>query len=371
MNIKQDTQLMAQAIVLAKKGWFSTDPNPRVGCIIVKQDNIIGQGWHQYAGKAHAEIMALANAGDVRGATVYVTLEPCSHQGRTPACTEALIKAGISRVVVAMQDPNPQVAGSGLKILVAAGIDVVVGVLKEEAKLLNLGFISRMNRGRPYVISKIACSLDGRTATASGASKWITSKQARSNVQQLRAGSSAILTGIGTVLADDPSLNARLNTRIKNQTILQPMRIVLDSKLQMPITAKMLNLPGRTLILTGAKNSKRQQALRHAGAEVIELTLDDNGHIELNNMLLFLGKQAINQVLVEAGSVLNGALMAQQLIDEWIVFMASIVIGDAGRGLFRLPLVRTMRDKITLQLVETRAVGKDLRLRYLLAKNQT
>ena len=353
---------MAQAIILAKKGWYTTDPNPRVGCLFVKQGQILGQGWHQRTGEAHAEVIALTDAGDIRGATAYVTLEPCSHQGRTAPCADALIKAGVSRVVVAMQDPNPLVVGTGLNKLEAAGIRVDVGVLESEAQLLNLGFISRMTKKRPYVISKIACSLDGRTAMASGESKWITSPEARADVQRLRAGSSAILIGIETVLADDPSLNARID----NADVLQPIRIVLDSKLRMPVKAKILSLPGRTLILTGVENSQRQQPLVQAGAEVFSVKLDEQGRIDLDNMMLFLGQQQINQVLVEAGPVLNGALMARQLIDEWVIFMASIIMGDTARGLFRLPEVTTMHDKITLQLVETRLVGSDLRLRYRL-----
>ncbi len=361
MDQKQDAEFMARAIGLAKKGWNSTDPNPRVGCVIAREGQILGQGWHQRAGEAHAETMALDDAGDVAKATAYVTLEPCCHVGRTPSCAEALIEAGIGRVVVAMRDPNPFVAGGGLIKLERAGISVEIGVLESEARLLNLGFISRMNRQRPYVISKMACSFDGRTAMASGESKWITSTEARADVQRLRAGSSAVLTGVGTILADDPSLNVRTD----GPDILQPLRVVLDSQLRMPVTAKILTLPGTTMILTGLENTQQQKALEQAGADVFKIDLDD-GRIDLDKMLLFLGQQQINQVLVEAGPILNGALMVQKLIDEYVIYMAPIVMGDAGRGLFRLPEVKAMSDKIMLQLVETRQVGHDLRFRYRL-----
>jgi diaminohydroxyphosphoribosylaminopyrimidine deaminase/5-amino-6-(5-phosphoribosylamino)uracil reductase len=362
MDQKQDAEFMARAIGLAKKGWNSTDPNPRVGCVIARQGQILGQGWHKKAGEAHAETIALNDAGDVAEATAYVTLEPCSHVGQTPSCADALIEAGISRVVVAMRDPNPLVAGAGLKKLEMSGISVEIGVLESEARLLNLGFISRMNRQRPYVVSKMACSFDGRTAMASGESKWITSTEARVDVQRLRAGSSAVLTGVGTVLADDPSLNVRID----DPDELQPLRVVLDSQLRMPVTAKILTLPGTTMILTGLENTKQQQALEQAGADVFKIDLDDDGRIDLDKMLLFLGQQQINQVLVEAGPILNGALMVQKLIDEYVIYMAPIVMGDAGRGLFRLPEVKAMSDKIMLQLVETRQVGHDLRFRYRL-----
>lgn len=356
-----DLQFMALAIKLAKKGWYSTDPNPRVACVIVRSEQIIGQGWHQSAGSAHAEVLALADAGNARAATAYVTLEPCSHYGRTPPCTKALIDAGISRVVAAMTDPNRLVAGRGFEQLRAAGIAVETGVLETQARLLNLGFIKRMHSQRPYLISKIACSLDGRTAMANGESKWITSAEARADVQRLRAGSSAILTSINTVLADDPSLNVRLN----NEHLLQPIRVILDSQLRMPATAKMLSLPGCTLILTGTDNQQRKQALEQTGTEVFRIELNAQGQIDLDKMMLFLGQQQINQVLLEAGATLNGALMVQNLIDEYLVFMAPIVMGDCARGLFTLPDVNNMADKITLKLVETRAVGPDLRLRYL------
>jgi diaminohydroxyphosphoribosylaminopyrimidine deaminase/5-amino-6-(5-phosphoribosylamino)uracil reductase len=248
-SVSQDTFYMARAIQLAKNGRYTTDPNPCVGCVLVKNDVVVGEGWHVKAGLGHAEVEALKNVRDANGATAYVTLEPCSHQGKTPPCCDALIKAGVSRVVVAMQDPNPLVSGRGLEKLKAAGCEVTCGVLQEDALALNRGFIKRMTENRPFVRSKLAMSLDGRTAMASGESKWITSAEARADVHRLRAESSAILTGINTVLADDPALNARVD-----RDVVQPVRVVLDSGLNMPVTARMAKLAGRSLILK--KNGK-------------------------------------------------------------------------------------------------------------------
>ena len=248
MSARHDAFYMARAIQLAKRGRYTTDPNPRVGCVLVRDDVIIGEGWHVKAGLGHAEVEALKNVRDAQGATAYVTLEPCSHHGKTPPCCDALITAGIKRVVAAMQDPNPQVSGRGLENLKAAGIEVSCGVLQEDAIALNRGFIKRMTENRPFVRSKLAMSLDGRTAMASGESKWITSAEARADVHRLRAESSAILTGINTVLADDPALNARVDF-----DVVQPIRVVLDSGLSMPVTAQMAKLPGRSLVLTIAQ----------------------------------------------------------------------------------------------------------------------
>ncbi|CAG7856001.1 partial diaminohydroxyphosphoribosylaminopyrimidine deaminase / 5-amino-6-(5-phosphoribosylamino)uracil reductase, partial [biofilm metagenome] len=326
---------MARALVLARKGLYTTDPNPRVGCVLVKDNRIIGEGWHQRAGLAHAEVEAINNATeDTFGATAYVTLEPCSHHGRTPPCCETLVKAGIKRVVAAMQDPNPKVSGQGLAYLKAAGIDVNCGVLEQDARALNLGFIKRMTEGKPFVRSKLAMSLDGRTAMASGESQWITSPEARADVHKLRAVSSAILTAINTVLADDPSLTARLE-----QDIVQPIRIVLDSSLQMPTNAKMLGLPGRTIILTCKSTSVRSepveeriQKLQKVGAEIFQLP-EKQGRLDLTEVMKFLDELEINEVLVEAGAVLNGALLTENLVDEWIIYMAPKILGDQGKGL--------------------------------------
>ncbi|MDO9424835.1 MAG: bifunctional diaminohydroxyphosphoribosylaminopyrimidine deaminase/5-amino-6-(5-phosphoribosylamino)uracil reductase RibD [Methylobacter sp.] len=358
MSASRDAFYMARAIQLAKKGRYTTDPNPRVGCVLVRDDVVIGEGWHAKAGLGHAEVEALKNVQDATGATAYVTLEPCSHQGKTPPCCDALINAGIARVVAAMQDPNPQVSGSGLEKLKTAEIEVVCGVLQEDARALNRGFIKRMTACRPFVRSKLAMSLDGRTAMASGESKWITGGEARADVQRLRAESSAILTGINTVLADDPALNARVDWVVE-----QPLRVVLDTHLNMPVTAKMAKLPGRSLILTCADDRQKQRALEQAGFEVYQLP-GKNGRLDLHAVMDFLSQQQINELLVEAGSVLNGALLAQGLIDEYIIYMAPCILGDQGRGLFNLPGLQQMADKKQLKLRDVRQVGQDLKLTY-------
>jgi diaminohydroxyphosphoribosylaminopyrimidine deaminase/5-amino-6-(5-phosphoribosylamino)uracil reductase len=359
MTTPRDAFYMARAISLAKKGRYTTDPNPRVGCVLVRDDVVIGEGWHVKAGQGHAEVEALKNTPDAKGATAYVTLEPCSHQGRTPPCCDALIKAGVSRVVAAMQDPNPLVSGKGLERLKAAGIEVVSGILQEDAQALNRGFIKRMTENRPFVRSKLAMSLDGRTAMASGESKWITSDKSRADVQRLRAESSAILTGISTVLADDPALNARIDG-----DVLQPVRVVLDTHLNMPVTAQMAKLPGRSLILTCAEDQQKQQALQQAGFEVYQLPGKD-GRLDLHAVMEFLAGQQINEVLVEAGSVLNGALLDEGLVDEYVIYMAPCILGDQGRGLFTLPGLQQMADKKQLKLRDVRQVGPDLKLTFI------
>lgn len=353
---------MARALTLAKNGLFTTSPNPRVGCVLVKNGQIIAEGWHKKAGYGHAEVEALKQTSDSEGATAYVTLEPCSHHGRTPPCCDALIKAGIKKVVVAMQDPNPLVAGNGLKRLQAAGIEVVCGILEADAKALNRGFIKRMLTGKPFIRSKLAMSLDGRTAMANGESKWITSPESRHNVQYLRAESCAILTGINTVLADDPSLNVRL----EKTEILQPIRVILDSQLKMPVNAKMATLEGETWLLTCSQNQQKKLELEQAGFKVFHLP-EKNNRVDLNAVFDFLGQQQINEVLIEAGAILNGALLEAGLVDEWIIYMATCVLGDNGRGLFTLPSIQTMADKKLLQLKDVRQVGGDLRL--ILLKN--
>jgi diaminohydroxyphosphoribosylaminopyrimidine deaminase / 5-amino-6-(5-phosphoribosylamino)uracil reductase len=363
-DFKQDAQFMAQAIQLARKGLYTTDPNPRVGCVLVKDGKIIGEGWHKRAGQPHAEIEALNNATEsTEGATAYVTLEPCSHHGRTPPCCETLVNAGIKRVVAAMQDPNPKVSGNGFAYLKAVGIEVTYGVLEEDARLLNRGFIKRMTEGKPFVRSKLAMSLDGRTAMASGESQWITSPESRADVHKLRAESSAILTGINTVLADDPSLTARIE-----QEVAQPIRVVLDSNLQMPLTAKILTLPGRTLILTcNNHNAVRPELvegrlieLQNAGAEVYQLP-EIQGRVDLTEVIKFLAGQEFNEVLVEAGAVLNGALLAENLVDEWVIYMAPKILGDQGRGLFHLPGLDKLADCIAVNLQGIRLIGSNVK----------
>lgn len=360
-----DHQWMARALELACRGLYTTDPNPRVGCVLVKGDEVVGEGWHERAGEAHAEINALKMAGErARGATAYVTLEPCSHHGKTPPCSEALIAAGIGRVVAAMEDPNPQVAGSGLRQIAAAGIATASGLMSREAEALNPGFIQRMRHGRPFLRSKLAMSLDGRTAMASGESKWITGSAAREDVQRLRARSSAIVTGIGTVLADDPSLTVRLATL--GDAPRQPMRVVLDPHLSMPLDARMLALPGRTLIITACPeddpdNDAIREQLQARGAEVVSLP---NGHdsIDLAAAMALLGRLEVNEVLLETGATLSGAVLRAGLIDELVIYMAPKLMGDGARGLFRLPGLDTMDATIGLTIADVRAVGDDWRI---------
>lgn len=359
---QDDSVFMARAIQLAKRGLYTAKPNPRVGCVLVRDGKVLAEGWHRYAGQGHAEVEALAKTADVHGATAYVTLEPCSHYGKTPPCSKALIDAGIVRVVAAMQDPNPLVAGKGLQQLRDAGIAVTCGVLETEAAQLNRGFFKRMQHGMPFVTSKLAMSFDGRTAMASGESKWITSEAARADVQRLRAASCAILTGINTILADDPSLDARVDFEA-----VQPLRVILDSALQMPLHAKMMNLPGRILILTCSDDACKAQALREAGFEVQQLTADTLGRVDLYEALRFLAMRQINEVLVEAGPTLNGALLSGGYIDRCVVYMAPLVMGDAGRGLFSLPGVQSMADAVKVRIDEVRQVGVDWRFTFMLA----
>jgi len=355
-----DHRHMARALRLAARGLYSTDPNPRVGCVLVRDGEVVGEGWHVRAGGPHAEIHALQAAGErARGATAYVTLEPCSHHGRTPPCADALVEAGVARVVAAMEDPNPRVAGQGLERLRAAGIATAAGLMQAQAEALNPGFVKRMRSGRPLVRCKLAMSLDGRTAMASGESRWITGPAARADVHRLRARSSAMLTGIGTVLADDPSLDARLGD---DTPVQQPLRVVLDSRLRLPATARMLSLPGRTIVCCAAgADPARAEALQAAGAEVIELGAEP-GRVSPAAVLDFLGREQVNEVMVEAGVTLNGALLAEGLIDELVVYLAPHLMGDAARGLFHLPGLEHMRERIGLTITDIRAVGQDWRL---------
>jgi diaminohydroxyphosphoribosylaminopyrimidine deaminase/5-amino-6-(5-phosphoribosylamino)uracil reductase len=363
-TIETPVQAMAEAVRLARQGIYSTHPNPNVGCVIVNGTEVVGRGWHRRAGEPHAEVLALREAGDrARGADVFVTLEPCSHQGRTPPCADALIEAGVNRVVAAMQDPNPLVAGQGLARLRSAGIAVETGLLEAQAQQLNPGFIKRMQQGRPWVRVKLAASLDGRTAMASGESRWITSDAARQDVQRLRARSSAIITGIGTVLADDPSLNVRLEALQLNgvEPVRQPLRVVLDSQLRLPPAARLLTLPGDTLVLTANADQATWQTLQSAGAEVA-LVKTDQGQLDPAAVLELLAKRNINEVLLECGPTLAGAFMAAGLVDELVLYLAPHLMGDAARGLFRLPGLEKMQDRLTLEWVDVRRVGLDLKL---------
>ena len=361
MITADDHYHMARALRLAARGLYTTDPNPRVGCVLVKDDQVVGEGWHEYAGGPHAEINALAQAGAAApGATAYVTLEPCCHRGRTPPCTEALIKAGVQRVVFAMQDPNTQVGGGGAKLLQAAGIEVQSGVLAAEAGQLNPGFELRMRAVRPWVRCKLAMSLDGRTAMASGESQWITGSAARRDVHHLRARSSAIMTGIDTVLADDPSLTARLEDDRESE-VRQPLRVILDSQLRLPATARLLELPGDTLIFTGADATAAQARFGRATVSIVTVPIK-SGRLDLVAVLQHLGSLEINEVHVEAGATLSGALLQAGLVDELVIYMAPLLMGDAARGLFALPGLDSMDDRIQLAITDIRAIGQDWRI---------
>lgn len=357
---------MARAIRLARLGLYTTDPNPRVGCVIVRNGELVAEGWHRKAGEPHAEKIALANAGNrAAGATAYVTLEPCCHHGRTPPCSDALIAAGVERVVVAMRDPNPLVAGKGLEQLRSAGIDVVTGVLESEAAKLNPGFIKRMSRGLPYVRCKLAMSLDGRTAMASGESKWITSEASRRDVHRLRARSSAIVTGIGTVLADNPALTVRLQADAlqgvtSEEEILQPLRVVLDTRLSIPPDAGILGQSGETIIVTTSDDEAAAEALLAAGATV--LRQDHSDEIDLEAVLVHLAETGVNEVLIESGATLAGAAMSAGLVDELVLYLAPHLMGDAARGLLHLPGIGTMAERIELTMTDLRQVGPDIRL---------
>jgi diaminohydroxyphosphoribosylaminopyrimidine deaminase/5-amino-6-(5-phosphoribosylamino)uracil reductase len=355
---------MRRALQLAERGLFTTDPNPRVGCVIVKNSQIVGEGWHQRAGEGHAEVNALKEAGlNAKDADCYVTLEPCSHFGRTPPCADTLIKSGVKRVFIAMTDPNPRVAGSGIAKLKAARIEVTIGILEQQAEKLNIGFCKRMRIGRPYVRSKMAMSIDGRTAMASGESKWITGPAARQDVQKLRARSSAILTGIGTVLADDPALSVRPEGWYPQQVIRQPLRVVVDSQLRIPVNAKIFQDNAQVLIATS------DPVKTMLPAEVLNLP-SDNNRVDLFALMTELAKREINEVMVEAGSQLNGALLQSGLIDELVIYMAPKIMGDSANGLFHLPDFTTMTQNIDLQITDIRAVGHDWRITALPQYNE-
>jgi diaminohydroxyphosphoribosylaminopyrimidine deaminase/5-amino-6-(5-phosphoribosylamino)uracil reductase len=366
MSSADDHRFMTRAIRLAARGLYTTHPNPRVGCVLVKQGEVVGEGYHRRAGEPHAERNALALAGDkARGATAYVSLEPCSHHGRTPPCSEGLIEAGVGRVVAAMQDPNPLVAGAGLRQLESAGIPVEVGLMQVQAEALNPGFIRRMRDGLPYVRAKLAMSLDGRTAMASGESQWITSAEARRDVHRLRARSSAIMTGVGTLLVDDPSLDVRLSpAELELDPDLEtprPLRVVLDPELATPTTARLLQLPGETLILCAESDTGLTAALEGAGARVVSVAGNER-RLDLKEVLRLLAGQQVNEVVLECGATLAGAMLEQGLIDELIVYLAPHIMGDGARGLFHLPALQRMADRHELQIDDVRQIGRDIRI---------
>lgn len=351
-----DHHWMAQALQWASKGRYITTPNPSVGCVLVKNEQLIGAGHSQVAGQAHAEVMALRMAGEqARGATTYVTLEPCSHFGRTPPCCDALVQAGVARVVVALQDPNPQVAGQGLARLRAAGITVDTGVLAEAARQHHRGFLSRMTRQKPWVTLKVATTLDGKTALLNGASQWITSPAARADVQQLRARSCAILTGSGTVLADDPQLTIRHIDGLPWQG-RQPLAVVVDSQLRTPQTARLL-LGRPSLLAHGV--AKPSWAAPHA--ELLYLP-DPQGRVDLHALLQALAVRGCNELLVEAGSILNGALLRAGLVDEVILYLAPKLFGHHAQGAFNWPALEAVDQHTALQWIDCRHIGPDLRL---------
>jgi diaminohydroxyphosphoribosylaminopyrimidine deaminase/5-amino-6-(5-phosphoribosylamino)uracil reductase len=355
MLTASDSQWMAHALQLAERGLYSTSPNPRVGCVLVKDGAWLADGWHERAGEPHAEIHALRSAGDKsRGAIAYVTLEPCSHHGRTPPCADALIQAGVARVVVAVQDPNPQVAGQGLERLRAAGIEVECGLMEAAARELNIGFFARMTRGMPWVRSKIAASLDGRTALNNGVSQWITGDAARQDVQHWRARSCAVLTGIGTVLADDPQLNVR-----SMESARQPLRAVVDNTLRMPLNARLLQQPG--VMVYTASDAQKISELEKAGAQVMTLPGAD-GKVDLHAVLRDLAARGCNEVLVEAGTKLNGALLQAGLVDELVLYLAPQLLGDMARGMAKLAELTSLEQRINLEWNDVRHVGKDLRV---------
>ncbi|WP_075881405.1 bifunctional diaminohydroxyphosphoribosylaminopyrimidine deaminase/5-amino-6-(5-phosphoribosylamino)uracil reductase RibD [Vreelandella massiliensis] len=364
-----DHHYMARALHLAERGLYTTDPNPRVGCVIVRDDQIVGEGFHLRAGEPHAEIHALADAGDnARGATAYVTLEPCSHTGRTGPCALALVKAGVARVVVAIVDPNPQVSGRGIRLLKDAAIQVDVGLLEEDARQLNPGFIARMAHRRPFVRLKMAMSLDGRTAMGSGESQWITGPEARCHVQRLRARASAVLTGVESIIMDDSRLTLRAEQlQLPDaETIVQrqPLRVVLDTRLRMPLAAACLAAPGRTLILTTAAHSPdKRDKLEQAGAEVRVLPAAEGGRIDLRALLTWLAEnEQVNELLVETGATLAGAMLAAEVVDEMQLFVAPTLLGGDARPLFALPGLSKMADQRRLTIHDIRAVGHDWRI---------
>jgi len=351
-----DHEFMGQALELAARGLYTTTPNPRVGCVIVRDGTIVGAGWHEKAGMPHAEALALKAAGTrARGATLYVNLEPCSHHGRTPPCADAIVDSGVARVVAAVQDPNPQVAGAGFSKLRAAGIAVEQGPREAEARELNVGFFARMTRGRPWVRMKIAASLDGRTALANGKSQWITGEAARADGHRWRARACAILTGFGTVRDDDPQLNVR-----GVDTPRQPLKIVVDSKFETSPSARLLQ-EGKALVVGAVNDAKRVASLKAAGAEVVSIP-NESGKVELFKLMEELARRELNEIHVEAGTKLNGSLLQAGVVDELLVYFAPSVIGDSGRGMFHLPEITELSRASALKIREVERVGADVRI---------
>jgi len=356
MFTADDHRYMAEALRLAERGRFGTSPNPRVGCVIVLGGEVVGRGWHERAGGPHAEVAALSSAGArAHGAFVYLNLEPCSHHGRTPPCADALVQAGVGRVVASMQDPNPLVAGQGFQRLREAGLQVQSGLMEAEARELNPGFIARLTRGRPWVRLKLAASLDGKTALLNGRSQWITGEDARRDGHRLRAECCAVLTGIGTVKDDDPRLSVR-----HVETPRQPRRVVVDSRLEISPDARVL-AGGGTLVFAALEDGDKRQALEGCGASVVVLP-NSRGKVDLSAMMRELGRRGVNELLVEAGFKLNGSLLAAGLVDELVIYLAPHLLGDAARGMFNLPPLEDLAARQELEIRDVRPVGRDLRI---------
>lgn len=351
----EDRAYMSRALSLAERALYTTSPNPRVGCVIVRDGRVVGEGWHERPGGAHAEVAALAKArGEAAGATVYVTLEPCNHFGRTPPCVQALLESKVARIVAAIQDPNP-IAQGGAERLREAGIRVEFGLMEDEARELNIGFFARHARGRPWLRMKIAASLDGMTALDNGKSQWITHAEARRDGHHFRARSCAVLTGIGTVRDDDPQLTVR-----DVETTRQPLRVLIDSRFDVPLNAKIL--AGGNLLVAGAlDDAAKIRALQSAGAEVLVLP-NPHGKVELADLVAELGRRGWNEIHIEAGNKLNGSLMREGLIDEIVVYLASSLIGDSGRGMFNLPKLESLDARIPLTIRDVRMIGPDVRV---------
>ncbi|SDT94481.1 bifunctional diaminohydroxyphosphoribosylaminopyrimidine deaminase/5-amino-6-(5-phosphoribosylamino)uracil reductase RibD [Halopseudomonas salegens] len=362
-----DQQWMLRALQLARQGLYSTEPNPRVGCVLVRDAQVVGEGWHVRAGEGHAEVNALAQAGELaRGATAYVTLEPCSHFGKTPPCADALIRAGVSRVVVGMQDPNPQVAGQGLARLQAAGIAVTSGVQEADARALNPGFIKRMQQGLPWVRLKLAMSLDGRTAMASGESQWITGPAARADVQRWRTRSGAVISGADSVLLDDSALTVRqeqLGLPAAEAALAaerQPLRVLIDGRLRVPLQQRLFQLAGPTLVAT--LSDQRQSDYQAVGSELLALPNADASQVDLHRLLTVLAQRGCNEVLVESGARLAAAFWQAGLVDELLVYMAPRLLGSSARPLLELPFTQ-MSEARDVHIEELRAVGNDWLIR--------
>ncbi len=361
-----DRQAMARALQLAGRGNFSTSPNPRVGCVLSRGEELVAEGWHQWAGEGHAEVNALAQLGDASGCTAYVTLEPCSHHGRTPPCAQALIDARVSRVVVAMQDPNPLVAGRGLALLRAAGIEVECGLLAAQAQALNKGFVRRMAGGLPWLTAKSAMSMDGRTAMASGESQWITGAEARADVQRLRAQSCALVSGVDTLIDDDATFTVRPESfrsamhDYQGERWRQPLRVIMDSQLRTPGDAQLFGGGGDVIIATASRDAAKTAALQAAGAEVVVIASDDRGRIDPRALLSELGQRGCNEVMLEAGASLTGAFLQAGLVDDWFIYMAPCLLGSEARPLAQWPM-QQMAEQQALTVVDCRAVGSDWR----------